>query len=489
MLFLVQFLLSGIITGLLFPPFFLLPIGFIIYPFLFYLLNSKEYMSLSYPFHFLSGLLYGLGLLTILLVWIKEPFLLDSFTKKFSILSYLLIFYCSLYFGLSFLILKYFTNPISKFIILPVIFVANEILIGNVVYGFPWISHSLILSSNPLAFSTIYFWGTYGLSYVTITFFLFPAIFLFCKNVKFKIILTIYFIVFIFISTSSILRSNKLDNVNVKKIKISLAQMNFSLNHKQNLDDLNVKYEKILDVIRENTSDILIFAENNFPYLVKDNQEILSLQNNLQQNTHLIIGSTRKENDKFYNSLYSINNDTIHTFDKQILVPFGEFIPFRRFLKFMEIIAGSTDFALGEGQRIVGINDELNFIPAICYEIIFFWKLINDENNNADFIINLTNDSWFGQLSGPYQHFYLSRLRAAEFNKPLIRVSNNGISAAIDNFGNIIDYIELNKKEVKEINIQIPELKNNFIYYHRFIFYFFILLFLMGLFLNKKNDT
>jgi apolipoprotein N-acyltransferase len=155
----------------------------------------------------------------------------------------------------------------------------------------------------------------------------------------------------------------------------------------------------------------------------------------------------------------------------------------------MEIIAGSTDFALGEGQRIVGINDELNFIPAICYEIIFFWKLINDENNNADFIINLTNDSWFGQLSGPYQHFYLSRLRAAEFNKPLIRVSNNGISAAIDNFGNIIDYIELNKKEVKEINIQIPELKNNFIYYHRFIFYFFILLFLMGLFLNKKNDT
>ena len=220
MLFLVQFLLSGIITGLLFPPFFLLPIGFIIYPFLFYLLNSKEYTSLSYPFHFLSGLLYGLGLLTILLVWIKEPFLLDSFTKKFSILSYLLIFYCSLYFGLSFLILKYFTNPISKFIILPVIFVANEILIANVVYGFPWISHSLILSSNPLAFSTIYFWGTYGLSYVTITFFLFPAIFLFCKNVKFKIILTIYFIVFIFISTSSILRSNKLDNVNVKKIKI-----------------------------------------------------------------------------------------------------------------------------------------------------------------------------------------------------------------------------------------------------------------------------
>ena len=64
-------------------------------------------------------------------------------------------------------------------------------------------------------------------------------------------------------------------------------------------------------------------------------------------------------------------------------------------------------------------------------------------------IINLTNDSWFGQLSGPYQHFYFARLRAAEFNKPIIRVSNNGISAAVDNLGNILSYIELDKKEVK----------------------------------------
>ena len=446
-------------------------------------------MLLSYSFHFLSGLLYGLGLLIILLVWIKEPFLLDSFTEKLSIFSYLLIFYCSLYFGFSFLVLKYFTNLISKFIILPVIIVVSEIFIANVGYGFPWISHSLILSSNQLAFSAIYFLGTYGLSYVTIAVFLFPVIFLICKNVKFKIILTIYFIVFVFISTSNILHSNKLDNNNIKNVKISLAQMNFSLNHKLNLDDLNVNYETILETIRENTSNILIFAENNFPYLVKDNREMLILQDNLQPTTHLIIGLTRKENDKFYNSLYSVNSDTIHTFDKQILVPFGEFIPFRRFLKFMEIIGGSTDFALGEGQRIVGLNGELNFIPAICYEIIFFWKLISDENINADFIINLTNDSWFGQLSGPYQHFYLARLRAAEFNKPLIRVSNNGISAAIDNLGNIIDYIELNKKEVKEINIQIPELKNNFINYHHFVFYFFIFLFLIGLLLNTKNDS
>ena len=115
---------------------------------------------------------------------------------------------------------------------------------------------------------------------------------------------------------------------------------------------------------------------------------MLILQDSLFPTTHLIIGLTRIEDKKFYNSLYSINNQTIYAFDKQILVPFGEFVPFRRFLKFMEIIAGSTDFALGDGKRIVRLNEELSFIPAICYEIIFFWKLINNENSNADFIIN-----------------------------------------------------------------------------------------------------
>ena len=282
MLFLLQFFLSGIISGLLFPPFFLLPVGFFVYPYLFYLLNSKDYTLLSYPFHFLSGFFYGIGLLIILLVWIKEPFLLDPSTERFSILSYLLIFYCSFYFGFSFLILKYFKSSISKFIILPVIFVVSEIIIANLGYGFPWISHSLIFSSNIITFSTIYFIGTYGLSYLAITVFLFPVIFWFYKNANFKIISTLYFIVFVFISTSFLLRSNKLDNLDFQNIKIAIAQMNFSLNHHLNQDDLNVKYEAILEKIRANTSDILIFAENNFPYLVRDNQAMLILQDKLQ---------------------------------------------------------------------------------------------------------------------------------------------------------------------------------------------------------------
>ena len=73
----------------------------------------------------------------------------------------------------------------------------------------------------------------------------------------------------------------------------------------------------------------------------------------------------------------------------------------------MEAISGSQDFSSGSQNRILDLNDKISFIPIICYEIIFFWKLIDTTNYNADILINITNDSWFGQKIGPYQHFYL----------------------------------------------------------------------------------
>ena len=133
-----------------------MPIGFITYPFLFYLINKKEYLELGYIFHFFSGFIYGFGFLIIFLIWIKEPFLLNSLTEKFSIFSYLLIFYCSFYFSFAFILLKYFKSTLTKFVILPIVFIFNEMICANLGYGFPWISYSLIHSSNESVFFIIY---------------------------------------------------------------------------------------------------------------------------------------------------------------------------------------------------------------------------------------------------------------------------------------------------------------------------------------------
>ena len=198
----------------------------------------------------------------------------------------------------------------------------------------------------------------------------------------------------------------------------------------------------------------MFLAENNLPYIVNDINQI-ELDKLLKPNQTLIIGATRNENKKYFNSLLIVEKNNTYFFDKKILVPFGEFIPFRSHLGFMDFIAGSSDFNTGSKDRFIEIKDQYTFIPIICYEIIFFWKLLNETNNFSDLIVNITNDAWFGNFVGPYQHLYLTKMRAAEFNKPLVRVSNNGITAIFDNNGKILSSTKLNKKEIVDFNLEI----------------------------------
>jgi apolipoprotein N-acyltransferase len=159
-------------------------------------------------------------------------------------------------------------------------------------------------------------------------------------------------------------------------------------------------------------------------------------------------------------------------------------------LNFLDKIVGNDDFTIGNKTRLIKTSSNLKMIPIICYEIIFFNNLLNKHNINSDVLINITNDSWFGVFSGPYQHFYIARMRATEFNKTLIRVSSNGISAVINNKGKVLDYIPLNKKEIK--NLKIPIYLNslpNLINYHSLIFVILFILFIFAILFNRKINN
>ena len=299
-------------------------------------------------------------------------------------------------------------------------------IISNLWYGFPWISFALILSNNFVGSILLYLFGSYGASFILINIFLLPVYILnyksFFKRFSTKIIFisTFFLIILIYFVTKIDFLETEERNINV-----DLVQLNFPVSNSISSEK---KYAEIVNIIKESNAELIIFGENNLPFLVDDLKKI-QLSKNLKSNQNIIIGATRKENNNYYNSLFFINNKKIEVFDKKILVPFGEFVPFRNLIGFMNIIAGSADFSIGSKSRYIEIDKKINFIPVICYEIIFFWKLINNKNLHSDLIVNITNDSWFGNLIGPYQHFYLSKMRSAEFNKPLIRVSNNGISA------------------------------------------------------------
>ena len=467
---LIKFLILGIFTSLLFPPFFILPLGFLIFPYLYFHLKSSN-QSHSYLYCFSNGLFYSLGFFSIYLIWIKNPFLTNELSKHYSYLSFLLIVIIALIFSILFISLKYFRFLKYDILIIPLFFTVFEMIISNIWYGFPWISFALILSNNFIGSVLLNLFGSYGASFLLINIFLIPAYFLNYKNFIYR------FSIKIFLSTTLVFliliySFSKIDfNENQEKvINVDLVQLNLPVSNHFSSEKI---YKEIINIIENSDAELIIFGENNLPFVVHDFNQI-KISKYLKPNQKIIIGATRKEENNYYNSLIFIKNNHIEVFDKKILVPFGEFVPFREFIGFMNIIAGSNDFTVGTKSRYIEIDKEINFIPVICYEIIFFWKLLYKQNIKSDLIINIANDSWFGNLIGPYQHFYLSKMRSAEFNKPLIRVSNNGITAIFDRDGRILKSTKLNTKEVLNFNLKLKK-GINLIFIHKLINFILII--------------
>lgn len=463
------------------PPFFMLPLGFIIFPLLVNFLFKDSYQRTFFNF-FIMGFCFGFGFLVIYLSWIYNPFLVYKSTKPYAILAIFLPIFLSVFFGLSFLLYKFFKNFLGITLITPFIFMINEFLISNFLYGFPWITNSLILSNNLFGFHIIKYSGIITAGFLIISIFLTPNLLIeYNKNIKFKNLIFIHYTPLIFILIIICYYSFFTRDEYTDEIKIEAHQILSPINiiNKEIID------QNIIDIIKNSNSDYIIFAENNFPRLI-DKNNFSDLNKYIKDNVKVIIGGTTFKNDHYYNSFLLLEKNKIQYFDKKILVPFGEFLPFRKYLYFMELISGSSDFEPGNIDRILTTKDNLNILPIICYEIIFDQILDNINEKKIDILINITNDSWFGNKTGPYQHFYLTRIKSLVANKPLVRVSNNGISAIIDKNGNIIKSSTLNKVSKLSYKLRIPK-STSHTNLHNIFSYYLILLFIAILILHRKN--
>lgn len=185
----------------------------------------------------------------------------------------------------------------------------------------------------------------------------------------------------------------------------------------------------------------------------------------------------------YYNSVHAIGPDAelLASYDKAHLVPFGEYLPFRDFLNnfgLEKFTPGAVDFSSGPGLRTITIPGLPAFGPLICYEVIFPGDAVADEEP-PEWLLNLTNDGWFGTSPGPYQHLVMTRFRAAEEGLPILRAAGTGISAVIDPYGRIINSIGLNKEGA--IDSGLPRALDGTTSYARFGDLFFALLIVLGL--------
>jgi apolipoprotein N-acyltransferase len=140
-------------------------------------------------------------------------------------------------------------------------------------------------------------------------------------------------------------------------------------------------------------------------------------------------------------------------YDKAHLVPFGEYVPFRDILPIAKLTPGTMDFSAGPGPRTIALPGLPPFAPLVCYEAIFPGAVV-DESDRPAWLLNVTNDAWYGRSSGPYQHFAIARTRAVEEGLPLVRVANNGISAVVDPLGRVL--ARTNLDDVGYVDAALP---------------------------------
>ncbi|SKA10888.1 apolipoprotein N-acyltransferase [Enhydrobacter aerosaccus] len=196
---------------------------------------------------------------------------------------------------------------------------------------------------------------------------------------------------------------------------------------------------------------VVLWPETAVPFIVQPGSPILPvLAEAVPPNGYLLTGAERtaaRYGDGVWNSLLAIDKSgaIVAHYDKVHLVPLGEYIPFHKDLPPLTGLVGRGSFEVGESHLTLALPGVPPFSPVICYEVIFPGAIVGSDRRPR-WIVNVTNDAWFGVSSGPYQHLASARLRSVEEGLPMMRAANTGVSAVIDAYGRVLDSLDMEQE-------------------------------------------
>lgn len=242
-------------------------------------------------------------------------------------------------------------------------------------------------------------------------------------------------------------------------------------------DNYSYKIESNLDALINKTSkesQLIVIPEAELPYVL-NSKRFKSFIENTQKSNKIIMGAWNYDENKLYNVIYS--SKYTETYKKKHLVPFGEYIPFferlRGIIKFFDLPMSNVSKG-SNNQKNLNILNNVKVSTPICFDIAFS-NTIRKMNKSSLLMINISNDTWFGNSIGPYQHLNLARIRSIENNRWTIRSTNDGISAIISNNGTIVNYLEKGVSDILEDRVSLI---SNRSFYNK-IGYLFIYLFII----------
>jgi apolipoprotein N-acyltransferase len=341
-----------------------------------------------------------------------------------------------------------------------------EWLRGHVLTGFPWNAFGYALT-EPLALAqTASLIGLWGLTFLAVAIFASPAVLIdgTSRGRKPWIAPVIALVLLIAMGIFGAVRLSLQPTRLIASVKLRIMQPNLQQDVRFNYSakaEVMQKYLTLSDRASGPQStgvrdaSILIWPESAFPFfLTREADAMAQIADLLPKGTVLITGSVRAPDlppgvrvTRAYNSIYVIDHDgsVLSVYDKLHLVPFGEFLPFQDWMEKIgleQLTKVQGGFIPGIRRRSMEIPNAPRALPLICYEAIFPGD-VAERDDRPGWIVNLTNDGWFGISTGPYQHLQQARLRAIEQGLPVVRAANTGISAVIDPLGRIVAKLDL----------------------------------------------
>lgn len=470
-------LAAGAASALAFAPVNAWPLLFCTFPIAVFLLDGSASGRLGGVIAAAAaGWWFGFGFFVAGLYWVGFAFLVDAATfgwlMPFAVVSLPagLALFTAFGFGLA---RALWTRGPVRIVAFTVSLTAAEWLRGHLFTGFPWDVYGYALTASVVLAQGSALMGIWGLTLFSVGLFASPAL-LFDDRAETPrpwLALVTGLAVLAALAIYGMLRLQSTPTAFVPGIRLRIMQPNLPQDDKFNYSARQAVMARYLalsdratgpDTMGVADATHLIWPESPFPFLLArdpyvpteiDPQARADISKLLGSRTVLITGAARAAPRapggalRAYNSIYVINHDgaVLNVYDKVHLVPFGEYLPFQERLAsigLMGLTKMPGGFVPGTSRKPVDVPGAPLFLPLICYEILFPDQIAWD-GERPGWLLNVTNDGWFGDSSGPHQHMQQARLRAIEQGLPLVRAANTGISAVIDPVGRVVRELPL----------------------------------------------
>jgi apolipoprotein N-acyltransferase len=451
--------------------------------------RSGNFRFTSVARSFEVGWWWGFGYFVAGLWWLGAAFLVepDEFAWALPFGVFGLPAYLALFSALGFALARLIWSPgASRILALAGALGLAEWLRGHALTGFPWNSFGMALGDHLVLAQFASVVGLYGLSVLTVAIFAAPAVYADkatrAKGRRMPALPAPAFVAACALAAVALFGAVRLSSGSagvVPGVKLRIMQPNGPHGDDfiaENKDAILSHYLTLSDratgPFHTGLEDItvLVWPESAFPFILsRDPQALSQIGAALPQNTSLVTGAARvgesdqkgKGSPRFFNAIHVIARGglILDTYDKIHLVPFGEYMPAQNILEriglhhFVQIPGG---FAPGYARGTLTVPGLPPAVPLICYEAIFPGNVMTSaarDGPSPGWMLNVTDDAWFGMTAGPYQHFAQARLRAIEEGLPLVRAATTGISAVIDPYGRVLARLALGEEGVLDSDL------------------------------------